>query len=593
MKKSLFCLAICFSAALIFGQSRNLEFFFSDSGQVRSRQNYLQYSLTPFKNALVSIRGISSSEERLNFDQENQRSSLELDLAFQRRIWRHSFQSGYEYLYDHSNLEQDLFPYVNKTGFMGYALNLEPLDSLSFELGGKGYIRREEDRYLLGNTLGSDGFLAYGRTRYALDLGSTSLGLSTGLETKRLDWEYYENLGFSALLNHYRQSFAAQNNFLFNHHRDKLFQLGSDGQRGVYTIYDTQTRKVLSYTGNFELSPADWLNVRAQEYYGHTSTDLKQNIVRTNADYVNQATLNLDADLSSNLLWQNRIDHNYAIKDFNYSRNTRHIENRNLFSNLAWEYGIGDSLSLGASVELQRTSFPDDNHNWDNDLRTITLRAGNVHYWKQRIKLSNRISWNQTDDVYIKGILSSNNKRVQSLGYNPSCAILIGDRIVFNQSYTIRADYTDYTYEGKNKALYRQLGYTYNIRFDSFPLIARSGDLNWMNLPYRPSSGNAFLADLAIGYEENQYADYLSGYYSIDFKNIRNSATLTLKHDIQDFYYIVQPRYSWGTWKEYNLLCGFAWQFNDNSLLEFSLNPLGESLDDLDWRSTANLSIHF
>jgi hypothetical protein len=593
VKKSLFGWLLLFSLCHAFGQQRNLEFYFSDSQQVRSRQNYLSYELTPLKDALLSIRGLSSLEQRLNFNQEYRQSSLELDFSLARSFWRHSLQSGYEYIYDHNDVEQELYPYVNKTGYLGYALALEPSDSLSFELGGRGYLRREEDRYELGNELGSQGYLAFARARYHLDLSFSDLGCGAGLERKQLDWEFYESAWANASLNLQRSDLAFSNDLALRRRKDKLYQLSQTGKRGVYSVYDVQERSSLNYTGSIEYLPADWLRITAFDQYGHHNTDLEQNQVRNNADYLNQANLDLNASLLPSLDWQSQVGHTYSIKDFNYNRNTRHIETRSLSSQLAWQYASGDSLILRAGIELQRTSFPDDNNNWDNDLRTRSLRFGNVHYWRDRIRLNNQIGWTLTDDVYLKAALSSNNKQVNSLVYNPECLILVGDRILLSQNYSIRADYTDYAYEGKDNALYRQLGYKYTLLFDSFPYVARSGDLRWMDLPYRSNAGNSFLVEASFGYEQNDYADQVEDYYQINFKNKRYNTILTVKHEIGDFYYIIQPSYTWGTWKEYGLLCGCAWEFSEDSLLEISLNPVGEDGRDLDWRLSANLGIHF
>ena len=77
----------------------------------------------------------------------------------------------------------------------------------------------------------------------------------------------------------------------------------------------------------------------------------------------------------------------------------------------------------------------------------------------------------------------------------------------FFQTYQIRADYSDYIYNtGKNNTLYRQSGYQYNLVFDTFPLIARTLDPRWLELPFRNSPENAFMIDLGFAYEENQYA---------------------------------------------------------------------------------------
>lgn len=79
--------------------------------------------------------------------------------------------------------------------------------------------------------------------------------------------------------------------------------------------------------------------------------------------------------------------------------------------------------------------------------------------------------------------------------------------MAFFQSYQIRADYSDYIYQtGKSNTLYRQLGFQYDLVFDTYPLIARSLDTQWLKLPFRNSPDNAFMLDLGFAYEENQYA---------------------------------------------------------------------------------------
>ncbi|MDP2173494.1 MAG: hypothetical protein Q8J62_06940, partial [Candidatus Cloacimonadaceae bacterium] len=361
-----------------------------------------------------------------------------------------------------------------------------------------------------------------------------------------------------------------------------------------YTLSDAQVRNALSYNGIAEFMPAGFLRLTLQEYFSQRITELENNIVRNNGDYINQAALNIEIFPLEKINLRSRVQHSFAIKDFSFSRKTRHTENRSINTMLAYEYSHGDSLSVSANFDLQRTSYPDDDHRWDNDLLSRSFRIGNVHYYKERIRLSTWLNWNIRDDVYIDGVLSSNNKQIHSISMMPDCAILLGDRLMFKQSYQIRTDYTDYTYEASKQSLYRQLTYKYNLVFDSFPLIARSGDQRWLDLPYRSTGIGALMTDMFFGYEQNEYGDMLSsGVYSIDLKNKRYSAGFTLKHDIQNLYYILEPKYSWGSWKEYYLLIGAAWQFNNQSLLEFSVNPVGDILDKLDWRTTVNLNLRF
>lgn len=591
--------AIIFSlvALALSADNQALEFYYTGSDNVVAIENQLQYQISPLAGSIINIRGLSANEKRINFNQNSRKTLLELDYVIGKNILRHRFLSGFEYLYDHSDLEQELSPYVNKTAFLGYGIDIEPVDSIALSIGLKGYMRKEQDRYLMENTLSSDGFQAFGGARFSAQIKATDFGIHFNADKKKLDWEHFDYAGAAVYLNHYNDILYLQNNLSINHRKDDLYVLTRNPEPrspSNYELSDVQVRSALSYNGFVELIPSDYLRLTLQEHFSQRLTELEQNIVRNNGDYLNQAALNLEVYLASGFSLQSRFQHSYAIKDFSFSRNTRHTENRGFNSVLAYEYKPGDSLSVAVSFDLQRTSFPDDEHRWDNDLLSRNFRIGNVHYYKERIRLGTWLSWNIQDDVYIDGVLSSNNKQINSISLLPECDILLGDRVLFKQSYQIRADYTGYMYEGKDRSIYRQLGYRYNLIFDSFPLIARSGDRRWLDLPYRGTGTNALMTDLFYAYEQNEYGDMMNtGIYSIDFKTKRYSTGFTIKHDIQNLYYIIEPKYSWGSWTEYSLLLGAAWQFNNLSLLEISVNPVGDSLDTLDWRTSANLNLRF
>lgn len=599
MKASSLLSAAFFSllALALSAQENSLDFSYSGSRTVRSLENNLQYSFQPLRQSLLEISGLNSTEQRLSFDQNSRHTMLNADLRLTRRLLSHVFHSGFEFLFDHSSLEAGLQPYRNRTGWLGYTLDFSPADSLLLSGGLKAFVRSEEDRYLAGNVLDSDGYQLTGRASAGAGLGDhLRAGAVASLEQKELDWEYYRSAGLNAYLHYTRELLVFSNQFNYNNRTDRLYVLPEalqTGERSSYILFDTQQRSTLNYSGNVDYIPWTPLRITLQETYSRRITEMQQNLVRNNADYINQAALAADLNLRENLYWNISLNHSYATKAFNFSANTRQTEMRNIASSLAWEYAGGDTLAASVSIDLQRTSFPDDGNRWDNDNRNIRWQISNAHYWRQRVKLSNRLFWNLTDDVYLKGILSDNNKSTNSLVYNPACAILIGDRLLFNQSYQLRADYSSYMYDSAKKAFYRQLEIQYKLVFDSKPLTANSSDPIWMLLPYRKPSINALRADLSFGYERSEYADHDGSQYLINYKNTRYSAGLTLKHDIGNLYYIVQPRYSWGTWQEYNLLFGLAWKFTSQSLLEFSLNPNGEALDQLDWRTSVSLSARF
>ena len=597
MKKSLYiCIALFSLLTSVFhAQSSELELTFTNNDYLRSLSSNLNFNAQPMRNGILNIVGQNTNEQRLSFAQKSRRSLLEANLDLSGTSFVNSITAGYEYLFDSSELENDLHPYKNKTGFLGYGIAYAPADSMQVGFKAKGLLRAEEDRYLMGNVLDSNGYELSGEARAGTSAFGSDIGISGAFTQRSLDWERFRSATLRAYLNHPGETLSVFNSITASKRADDLFVLAENELtgRGFYSLYDNQVRSGLTYAGFVDYNPNGLFSIQLGEVYSHGSNTLQQNEVRSNTDLMNQIELEAGVQPLSGLQINLNASHVYTVKDFTYARSSRHTETRGLNGSALWEYTPGDTLSIGASVDLQRTSFPDDGNKWDNDLRNIRFNVANIHYWRDRIKLSNRVFANIADDIYTDGVLSSNNKRTSSLIYNPSCAILIGDRLMFNQDYQLRADYTDYVYDTSNKGFYRQLSMIFDVVFDSYPYIARSQDQRWMLIPYRNPGASAFMVDWQFGYEHNEYADYDGSAYLIDFKNTKYSASMTLKHDIRDLYYILQPKYSWGTWKEYELLLGLAWKISDSSMFEVSINPKGDAIRSLDWRTTINLRAGF
>jgi len=590
---------ICFSlfASLLAAQNKELEFFFSNTQNVRSTQNALNYQILYSPRSLIGIKVNTGTDERLSFAQRSRQASLQMDWQLGGRLFSHYINTGYDYFYDSSSLEQELSPYRNKTAFLGYDLEFSPADSLALNLGGSAIIRREEDRYTADRLLKSDGYRLQGSMRAASGWGDAQFGIRAHVESKDLDWEAYRRTNISAWTDYETYQFHWQQSVNWDYNEDDLYVLEmrhGDRPEGNYRFSDMQKRNSIGYNSFMEYRhPSDYVRLTFADIFWRRYLSMQENAPRNNTDLINQANLDLDVQLHPRLSLNSRAMYHYSLKDFSYLGNTRHTSLRGLSARLGWEYLPYDSLLVQYSIDLQRSLYPEEDHKWDNDLRTSSLSFGVVHYWKQRMRLSTWVNWSLKDDVYIDGILSSNNKNINSISLMPDCRILIGDRLSFNQFYKLRAEYTDYMYEGRNRSFYRHLGYRYGLTFDSFPLAARSGNPVWMLLPYRQGYGNAISMELSFGYEQNDYAENMGEYYLINSKNKRYSSGFQIKHDIDSLYYIVEPKYFWGTWQEYSLLLGLAWQFNPQSLLEFSLNPIGESLNSLEWRSSINLSLRY
>lgn len=579
-------------------QNSALNLYLYNNNSIRILDNQLLYNLSPLKHTSIRLSGSTQNETRLNFNQNTRLADLELDIHYDRGIFNHYLLSGFNYHYDKNDLETDLSAYQSRMGFLGYGLQINPLDSLFFNINGKAYLKTERDRFLPETNLKGEGQQLTGQSSYSYYSPTGFYGLSGRGEFLDLDWEHYESYGLNAFVNQDIWGTELAASFSLDSRRDILYTLEQNDDPGLPSSYmetDKQKRWSLISDTRLNLFPSEALELTLSNNFSQRKTRLEQNLSRNNADFINQASILVNFSPLNRLSWQTNLGHNFAIKDFSFSNSNRHTELRNLGTNLLWEYSPGDTLNVGSGIDLQRTSYPNDDHRLDNDLRNINLRLGWKHYYKSRLRLSNRLLWSLKNDVYVDSLLSGNNTRVQSLSYLPEISLLVGDRIMLKQNYQIRVDYTDYMYqiEGQNNELYRQFTARYNLIFDSLPFIARSGDSRWLELPYRSGDDNAFLLDGLLLYERSEYGYEENEGYIINSLTERYTAGLSLRHDIGSFYYLIQPRISWGTWREYSAVFLTAFSFDQNSSIELSLNPIGEELGALDWRLNLTLSLNY
>lgn len=593
-----FAILLTLFATGLSAQNQNLEFYLYNSSKVRLIENQLQYQISPLKNGLISISGVSSRENRLNFNQDTKNARLGMNFSHRYKKLQQTLQTGYEYHYDLNDLALDAAKFQSRMGFLGYQLEFSPLDSLVLEAGSKGYFRSEEDPFKPRSTIHSDGLSFASGLRYAASERFGDYGFRAAIEHKNLDWEFYDLRRLNAWYQYGADRSQLSSQLNFDDRRDKLYTLVAgpiSPQSGYYQQNDLQQRQQLFWNTDLRFASTDRLRFNLRNSFNQRRTELRENITRNNSDLLNQAGLTVDYAVLSSLSWQTNIGHNYAVKDFSYTNSNRQLELRSLETMIKWEYSRLDSLNLGGSIDLQRTLYPDSEHKLDNDLRHINLKAGWKHYYKDRIRLAGWLLWVLTDDVYIDSLLSSNNNQINSVSLLPEISVVLGDKILFRQNYQIRADYTDYIFKTIERVngLYRQLSGKYSLVYDSYPLLARSGDGRWMSLPYRPAGENAFSIELSLAYERSEYGQQSGNIYVMNPPNERYTAAFSLRHDISSLYYLVQPKISWGSWKEYNLLMGLAWKFDHDSSLELSVSPLGESLSELDWRTTLNLNLQF
>lgn len=596
MKKSLSILIILFlgSNLALFALSKDVEFYLYNSSNLRLLESRLYYQMNPYKGVGVDILGQSSWESRLSFNRDTRRSNLGTNLSFGQNRFFHTLAVDYESYLEASDL--DPAAYVNKNGKLGYQLYFAPVDSVFIRLESYAIMRNEHDRWADRSYLNSDGLQFVSAMGYRYDQDTWSLNLRANADGKNMDWEKYGDIQATAGFSLFPENLYWHNILQFTGRQDDIYTLSSfeDLERSSYEWQDKQKRKGINAQSTLIYIPHPDMSIHLSENYFERRISMKESKLRDNRELFNELGMEVYYDMPHDLRLSLSAGHRIATKDFIYDQNIRESEDRSLSATAAWEYSPRDTLFVGAGINLMRTKFPKNDNRWDNDLRTRSLRLGWLHYFRERIRMNNLLLYSLREDIYIDAVLSANNHSLESYSYLPDIEMLLGDRVAFKQSYQLRTDYTDFTYpKSRQNKLYRQLGYKFNLIFDSYPYLARIPDDRWNQLNHRKTSASSMRLDLSYGYEENQYGNQLGSYYTIDSKNRKYMTSITLKHDIGNFYYSISPGMNWGTWTEYNLEAGIYWTFDNGSYIEATLMPNSEDMIKIDWRSSINLNLYF
>jgi hypothetical protein len=579
--------------------SSDFNLYYYNSAKLRRFEQSTNYNLTSHHNWQMLFSSRSLEDKRLDFDQLSRNNVVNLAFTRYGKLISHNIQSGYEALSDRSSLESELQPYENKTGFMGYSARFTPLDSLFLEAQVKGFYRREQDRYKADHLLISRGTSERISSGWYAGSPDLFLQLSGSLEQKKMDWEAYQvtNAGLAAYLN--SRAVVINCNVNASARSEDLYVLQNprpDNESSNYTRYDSQDKKSLTTSLNAFIPVSDELNCEIMESYNLSYYRHKVNRTRNSGDYNNLAQVNFTYQMTDNISLSSRSSHNYYIKDLSYINNTRIIDVRTTGFGTAWEYVANDSLLFDYTIELRRTIYPDGDHRLDNDYLNNIYKLGWIAFWKDRIRLANRLIYLEKQEVFINSSLSAYNNTVKGYQWLPECDILLGDSFLLHQDYQLRADYDNYQYKDFTNirdTFYRKVSASYNLVYDTTPLAAKLTQPKWSQLPYRSRNQEALRMDLGFVWEKTETAAKSGNVYEINGVDERQTLGFTLQKQLGIAIWQAQPKYSWGNWKEYSFLLSTAFQLNRESVAEISINPVGPDLKDLDWRLYCSVNLMF
>jgi len=559
----------------------------------------LRYYLMPLQNWQLSCLGNSLSDSHLDFNQTSRNNNLSLIMQNNNDILRHTFSLGYAYLYDHSDLASELYPYTNQTGNLAYGLDYLPWDSLTVSARLDTYYRKEQDRYSQNHDLISKGIGEQLSGRYTLGGDMNNLALNLGAEQRNLNWEAYKLYkgGLSANLS--TSPFQLSGSWQTNLRSERVYIMNNPDSIHTYSYYrlsDTQNRLSHDALLSLYLPVSEFSELSLANQYNLRYIDVSNSQERGYSEYNNLTSARFDYLLTDRLKYAFNCSYTYLLKEFTFGDKNRLIDVRYMDNGLQWEYQPGDSLSVAHTMELRRTTYPKVDTRLDNDYLTQSLRFGWTTYWKERIRLRNRFLYQNKEEIFLDSWLSSNNNRITSYQWLTDNDILLSDCFLLQQSYNLRADYDDYFYnyiEGITDNFYRQLTVGYHMIYDDTPLTTKLGDRRWLNLPFGTLQTSAFRCDLGCTWERSQTSHKVDNYYLIDGDWLKQSVSLLLQKQYGLGIYALMPKYTWGDWREYSLTVSTQWKLQKDSYIDISFNPVGEHLDELDYKLTCSVSLVF
>ncbi|MFB3845240.1 MAG: hypothetical protein ACE14O_05765 [Candidatus Cloacimonadaceae bacterium] len=602
MKKVNLCVwLILFMTCSAFAVSEANDFscyFFNGQKQRKIEQN-THFALTALPDWTAKFTEQNSEDYRIDFDQDSRNSILQLSLEQNKGKFGQQLESGYEYIYDYSNLESLLQPYTSKTGFLGYGAFYYPLDSLKIQTDLKGYLRNEQDRYKEDHKLGSEGFFGKFNSAYGQKLTSGILQLNCNLEGKEMDWERYRlySAGFSDVLQ--RQTVSVSAFADASYKAEDIYVLTAYNDRdNSYRKQDSQIKRSLNAIFSLTAPLQSNLDVQLTDTYNMLNYQHRKNQVRNSGDYNNQAGVIFSYKPTNNVIIRSESQYDYYLKDLSHLDNSRITDTRKTGLDVLWEYNPYDSLLLDYTIELRRTSYPDSRHKLDSDYLNQIYKLNWTMFWKDRLRLANKLMYWRREERYIDTELSANNNRVGSVQWQPEADVLIGDCFLLEQDYLIRADYTNYIYSdwadfNLSDTFYRQLRAGCKLIYDSSPLAAKVDLPKWNLLPYRTRTSDAGRIEAGFTWEKNETYIKKEDLYSATGKDISRIVSLLMQKQFGILIFQFYPQYRWGSWTEYNFLFSSALQMTANSILEAGINPIGPLADELDWRVYCSLNLLF
>ncbi len=596
MNKSLFNCFVLLSFCSFLSAFNSFETYYHEYNANRTLEQRFFYDFIPAPMWMISQRGSVEFGKNDKFQQLDKTYHLVWSVTKANRYVDQEFHMGYDYLYNRSAPldEQGVTRIHRRTA--GYDVFWKIADSLTVDNDLTYHYEGEEDRFRISHTFISKGLQNSHEINYNTNMGIHNISLQASYDQTALQYQWGRRIAgnCSWLFNTEKQNWTS--NFSFNDNEDKIFTLiPHENSTSIYQRTDIQDRR--AYTANFNYArnlPYEIsMNLMNQVSYLKNRMDFAT--TKNNSDMSNFASLTFRMPFWTNFNCFITTESQYENKEFQLTANSRTIENRRIQSGVSYNFRDSDSLYAIRDVELNSTEYKA-SYGLDNDIVKESWLYGIESNYKHRIIWRTLYSQTSWKEVYIDSGLSGNNSLRTSYYLQPGMDFIVGDCILLQQNYQIRADYDNFTYSHLldiKDRFYRQIIASYRAEYNDYPIVRRYNFQAWEKLPSRLINMNFFSISAGIRYEHNETGDKNGNIYVISTQNSNLAFDITLQKFFKHTEVKLRPMYSFGDIQEMDVLISTNYNIRNDSFIKISINPTGKQWRKLIWRATVELSYEY
>jgi hypothetical protein len=142
-------------------------------------------------------------------------------------------------------------------------------------------------------------------------------------------------------------------------------------------------------------------------------------------------------------------------RDKRLSRDSGLEDQQNLGGSASFKLGSRTNFVLRGNMTLFSHFYDDPDYELDRDLYGLNGGFSVTHKLNEKISMKLDGSYNESQDVYIKGSRSSQNKTAESYNLNPSYGFKVNEWLKLEQKFALMANYTFYHFDDDQNALIR------------------------------------------------------------------------------------------------------------------------------------------